>query len=292
MAEIHGRLGLDKALRNGELISFKSLDSALLSRAVLFEEETLILRPWLARADRRSVTQREAAFGFGTGPDIAIKGEEGEEASNVWKRALAACKTYYRRERLPLEDVQDAGVKYLDAELALFAAAYLDAVNAACFTMIQAAAVASAGVTDVYSEVAVIETSGAGALASTDVDGLIIALPAKHRRDAVFAGNSAMASKCRALRAGVNGACLWSSAVAPGLLATFYDRPFVEDDGVEEDCLIFGSPSRASGVAEQSGPTLVDIERLTGDYRPYIQARAAAVLKDARAVKILDIATT
>jgi len=285
-------IATDQALRNREPLDFKSLDTALLGNDPLFEQDRRQIArepfPWLDRADRRPVTKSEVAFGFADRQVYAVKGEALPEEYD-WIRKLGATKHLHHPQQMPREDFADGGAPFLQATVDAFVLDYLAWLNSWAFSSILAAVVATADIEDEHAEIALAETAAVGVLASTDVDSLIASLSAKYRRGACFAGNAAMASRCRALRAGTNGACLWQSG-REGELPTFCDRAFIEDEGVSDGCLIFGNPWPVTGIAELEAPQLYGLEEHGSDTCPDLSARAAVVVKDARACKALLIA--
>jgi len=281
------RVAMDQSIRRGD---FKSLDTALTGNDPLFEQDqNQIAReafPWIDRADRRSVTKLHVAFGFPGGQVYAVAGEEAP-AEYTWEKSAGVAKKIWHPQTVPREDFQDGGAVFLQAILDGFTGGYLDWLNQWCFTSLVAAGVAKAGVTDQYAEVAIIASIGAESLTSADVDALIAELPASARRGACFAGDASMASLCRKIRAGENGAVLWQSA-REGELPTLADRPFIEDESVAVGTLIFANPYRCTGIAELESPMLHGL--LGGaDVQPQITAKAAVVVKDARACKILQV---
>jgi hypothetical protein len=286
---------LDGRMKRGEPVGeeIKSLDSDLKVQDVFVSPTAQRDFPLLALVDSRPTNADTPNFGFPADAAIRIKGREGSsQIEQVWKKSTATVETYDYQPTLLSEDVADAGAWLLDDA----ARAAVDGVRGTLCGQIvgkiEAAAKDPAGMGfDPYKDVALLVTAGAS-LAEVDLLAAIAAIPLRFRRGAAWVGSPTMTARVRGLTDAGTGARLWAPSIAVGTPATLYGFPYIEDESVDADKLLFGNPQAGSGVAARQQPTLLTMERLNGDYKPYFQGRFGVCVKDARAWTVTELQGT
>jgi len=281
---------LDAAVRAGEDVELKSLDSDLKQQDVFFDDLLRGNYPLMDRVFRRPTNSDKPRYSYPVAGAVNIKGEAAG-ASGSRKKVIFTVKTVEYQPTVEREDVEDVGAQMFVDEQVAHAEGTIEKVNAGVVDAIEAAGVAKASITDQYNEVAIIETDVVDVIDNDDLNDVISELPVKYRRGAVFTANANMAATLDDIKDS-NGRSMWTDSLKEGTPPTLKGYPFIVDENVTDDRLIFGNPKRGSAVIEREKSVLSNIERSGGDYKPYYAARYAWGNTDCRAWKILDIQTS
>ena len=276
----------DKAVRNAEDVELKSLDSDLKQQDVFFDDLLRGMYPLMGRVFSRTTNSDNPRYSYPVAGIVNIKGQAAG-ASGSRKKVILAVDTFEYQPTVDRGDVDDVGAQMFADEQAAHAEGTVETLNANVVDAIEAAGVAKASITDEYTEVAIIETDASGVVDDDDLNETVGELPLKYRRGAVWLGNALMVATLKGVVDGA-GTSMWAPSLSEGTPPMLKGYPFIEDENVADDRLVFGNPRRGSAVIEREKSTLSNIERSGGDYLPYYAARYARGNTDARAWKIQD----
>jgi len=280
----------DLAVRNEQDVELKSLDTDLKHQDIFFDDLLRGMYPLMGMVFSRPTNSDTPRYSYPVAGIVNIKGESAG-ASGSRKKVSLTVATFEYQPTVDRGDVEDVGAQMFVDEQTAHAEGTMETLNANIVDAIEAAGVAKASIADEYTEVSLIETDVVGVLDDDDLNDVIGELPLKYRRGAVFLGNSSMVATLSGIVDG-NSRKMWNPSLAEGTPPTLKGYPFIEDENVADDRLVFGNPKRGSAVIEREKSTLSNIERSGGDYKPYYAARYARGNTDARAWKMLDIQTT
>jgi predicted phage gp36 major capsid-like protein len=245
--------------------------------------------PVLERAFRRPCRGDNPKYSYPTGATVQKKSVGSGQVASERKKVAVTIEDYEYQPTIDRGDVQDVGGStLLNDEQQAHREGTADALNADAVDGIEAAGEAS--VSDVYTEVEIVETATTS-WAASDVDTLWGKLGLKYRPGAVFIANSGMETTLMNLVDG-DGNKVWRPSLAEGVPPTLRGKPFITDENVKDDRLILTNPRRGLVVFERERSTLSNIERSGGDYKPYYVGRYGVAVTDARASKIMDKATS
>lgn len=276
----------DLAVRNKEDVELKSLDSDLKQQDVFFDDLLQGMYPLLGLVFSRPTNSDSPRYSYPVAGIVNIKGEAAG-ASGSRKKVTLTVDTFEYQPTVDRGDVEDVGAQMFLDEQAAHAEGTMETLNANVVDAIEAAGVAKASITDEYTEVAIIETDAIGVVDDDDLNETVGELPLKYRRGAVWLGNATMVATLKGVVDGA-GTSMWAPSLSEGTPPLLKGYPFIEDENVADDRLIFGNPKRGSAVIEREKSVLSNIERSGGDYKPYYAARYARGNTDARAWKIQD----
>ncbi len=279
---------IDAAMRAGDDIEFKALDSDLKQQDVFLDSSVISTYPLLARVFTRQTKSDSPRVSFNTGATITVKGRGGAQVANVRKKVTLTVEMNEYQPTLEQEDVEDMGSLLIQDEFDEFKIASPEQINADIVDAIEAAEVAKAAVTDVYNEVAMIETVGVSVWADADFVNLIAELPVKLRRTACWTAAPATVAIMRNIVNPSTSKSQWVDGDAStGRLPTFKGYEVIEDENAADDVVIFGNARRGAAAIERTKAVLNHIERVGSTYKPHYSHRVARGLTDCRSWKIL-----
>lgn len=276
----------DLAVRSQQDVELKSLDSDLKQQDVFFDELLQGMYPLLGMVFSRTTTSDSPRYSYPVAGIVNIKGASAG-ASGSRKKVTLSVVTLEYQPTVDRGDVEDIGAQMFVDEQAAHAEGTMETLNANVVDAIEAAGVAKASVTDVYTEVVLIKTDASGVVDDDDLNETVGELALKYRRGAVWVGNALMTTTLKAIVNG-SGTSAWTPTLAEGTPPLLKGYPYIEDENVADNRLIFGNPKRGAAVIEREKSVLSNIERSGGDYKPYYAARYARGVTDARAWIIQD----
>ena len=278
---------LDVAMRAHEHIEMKSLDSDLKVQNVFHDTVVTSDFPLLDMAYRKPTNSDAPRWSYPSGMVVGVKG--GASATpNARNKVVGAVVDYEYQPTLDKSDVDDTGSFLLDDETATFVEGMRAKLEAVLVDAIEAKLHLAAGLTE-FTDVLKLKSGTEDTWAATDLDTIIAALPKRYRKGAVFIGSAAMTVILSGFKDATTGVSMWRPGLAAGVPATLMGYTYIEDENLAANRLVFGNPRWGLRIGERQAPSLSNIERLGGDYKPYFSARYDAGVLDTRAWVAMDI---